>query len=59
MTKCYFGYYRFSIDLDFTWRDQETWAGSGEKELRGKLLDEIRVFASSLVYSLTKYLEAM
>jgi len=48
LTKCYFGYYRFSVDLDFTWKDQKTWVGLGEKELRRKLLDEIKVFASFL-----------
>ena len=42
MTKCYFGYYRFSVDLDFTWRQQEIWSGLGKKELRRKLLSEIR-----------------
>ena len=48
LTKCYFGYYRFSVDLDFTWREQEVWASLGEKELRRTLLAEIRIFASFL-----------
>jgi predicted nucleotidyltransferase component of viral defense system len=48
LTKCYFGYYRFSVDLDFTWREQEMWAGLGEKKLRRKLLAEIKDFASFL-----------
>ena len=24
LVKCYFGYYRFSVDLDFTWKEQKT-----------------------------------
>jgi len=24
LVKCYFGYYRFSVDLDFTWKNQKT-----------------------------------
>ncbi|MEM3448263.1 MAG: nucleotidyl transferase AbiEii/AbiGii toxin family protein [Candidatus Bathyarchaeia archaeon] len=48
LTKCYLGYYRFSVDLDFTWKNQETWTGLGEKELRRELLDEIKVLASFL-----------
>jgi len=48
LVKCYFGYYRFSVDLDFTWRDQDTWAEMGEKELRRNLLEEIRNFGSIL-----------
>jgi len=43
LVKCYFGYYRFSIDLDFTWRNQEIWK-VGEKELRRRLIREIRAF---------------
>jgi len=48
LVKCYFGYYRFSVDLDFTWRDQETWRGLGEKGLRRRLSAEIRSLASFL-----------
>jgi predicted nucleotidyltransferase component of viral defense system len=25
LVKCYFGYYRFSVDLDFTWKDQKVY----------------------------------
>jgi predicted nucleotidyltransferase component of viral defense system len=31
LVKCYFGYYRFSVDLDFTWRNQDTWGGWGRR----------------------------
>jgi len=34
LVKCYLGYYRFSLDLDFTWKNQETWKGLGSKKLR-------------------------
>jgi predicted nucleotidyltransferase component of viral defense system len=47
LVKCYFGYYRFSVDLDFTWRKQEVWE-VGEKELRRKLLNEVKVFGRLL-----------
>jgi len=48
LIKCYFGYYRFSVDLDFTWRDQSVWAGLGKSKLRKSLLARIREFASLL-----------
>jgi predicted nucleotidyltransferase component of viral defense system len=47
LVKCYFGYYRFSIDLDFTWRNQGFWK-VGEKELRRRLLGEIKAFGQLL-----------
>ncbi|RLE55891.1 MAG: hypothetical protein DRJ30_03210 [Candidatus Methanomethylicota archaeon] len=46
LVKCYFGYYRFSVDLDFTWADQKTWKGLGKRKLRKKLLNEIEDFGS-------------
>lgn len=48
LVKCYFGYYRFSVDLDFTWRNQKAWEGLGENELRRRLLTEIKGFTSIL-----------
>jgi len=48
LVKCYFGYYRFSVDLDFTWKNQEVWKGLGKKRLRSELLDKIRGFGSLL-----------
>ena len=41
LVKCYFGYYRFSVDLDFTWQNQKAWMGLGKYELRRCLLKEI------------------
>jgi predicted nucleotidyltransferase component of viral defense system len=40
LVKCYFGYYRFSVDLDFTWKNQKTWETLGKKQLRRSLLEE-------------------
>lgn len=34
LIKCYFGYWRFSEDLDFTWRDQRAWQDEGSKKAR-------------------------
>lgn len=40
LTKCYFGYYRFSVDLDFTFKDQERWEGLSKRSRRGSLVKE-------------------
>ncbi len=48
LVKCYFGYYRFSVDLDFTWRRQETWKNLGKKDLRRKLVEQAERFGSIL-----------
>jgi len=48
LVKCYFGYYRFSVDLDFTWRDQTVWKGLEKRELRRKLVEETGSFGSLL-----------
>ena len=48
LIKCHFGYYRFSVDLDFTWKDQASWSMVGGKELRRRLHEEIDIFGSSL-----------
>jgi len=34
LIKCYLGYFRFSEDLDFTWRGQESFKGMSQKEIR-------------------------
>ncbi|MFA5246986.1 MAG: nucleotidyl transferase AbiEii/AbiGii toxin family protein [Candidatus Micrarchaeia archaeon] len=34
LTKCYLGYYRFSEDIDFTWRKQGEFRGMTQKEVR-------------------------
>lgn len=41
LIKCYFGYYRFSEDLDFTWRKQELWINKSGKQIRKIISTEI------------------
>jgi len=41
LIKTYFGYYRFSEDLDFTWVDQKAFEGKTEKQIRKLLSMEI------------------
>jgi len=48
LVKCYFGYYRFSVDLDFTWKNQAVWKGLGKRKLRRNLLERISDFAGVL-----------
>ncbi|WP_297518299.1 nucleotidyl transferase AbiEii/AbiGii toxin family protein [Thermococcus sp.] len=36
LVKCYFGYYRFSVDLDFTFKNQEKWKKGSQREGGGK-----------------------
>jgi len=37
LIKCYFGYLRFSEDIDFTWRDQSVFKGMSGKRIRSHL----------------------
>ena len=48
LVKCYFGYYRFSVDLDFTWQDRKAWGDLGKYELRRRLLLEMSSLGSLL-----------
>ncbi len=41
LTKAYFGYYRFSEDLDFTWINQKGFEGKSENQIRKMLSKEI------------------
>src|SRR3990172_4222509 len=34
LIKCYLGYFRFSEDIDFTWKDQRVFEGKSQKEFR-------------------------
>jgi len=34
LTKCYLGYYRFSEDIDFTWKDQTIFEGKSQTQIR-------------------------
>jgi len=37
LIKCYLGYFRFSEDIDFTWKDQRVFEGKSQKEIRSYL----------------------
>jgi len=37
LIKCYFGYLRFSEDIDFTWKDQSVFNGMAGKRIRSQL----------------------
>jgi len=41
LTKAYFGYYRFSEDLDFTWMNQKLFENKSENQIRKMLSEEI------------------
>ena len=40
LVKCYFGYYRFSMDLDFTYTCQDRWEKFSKSKKRRKLVSE-------------------
>jgi len=37
LIKCYMSYYRFSEDVDFTWKTQEIFEGMSQKKIRAYL----------------------
>jgi len=41
LIKCYYGYKRFSEDIDFTWKKQSTFKGKSQKWIRDYLSDVI------------------
>ena len=41
LIKCYYGYERFSEDIDFTWKKQKQFAGKSQKAIREHLSGEI------------------
>ena len=44
LIKCYLGYFRFSEDIDFTWRNQKVFEGKSQKEIRhylSNIIDQI------------------
>lgn len=49
LTKAYFGYYRFSEDLDFTWTNQKKFENKTEKQIRKMLSGEINKTMELLV----------
>lgn len=41
LIKCYYGYKRFSEDIDFTWKNQADFQGKSQKQIRNNLSDTI------------------
>ena len=44
LAKCYLDYFRFSEDIDFTWKNQSVFEGKSQKEIRkylSKVIDSI------------------
>ena len=56
LTKAYFGYYRFSEDLDFTWINQKAFEGKSENQIRKMLSKEIKKIME-IIEEVTKELE--
>src|SRR4030042_2871588 len=47
LAKCYLDYFRFSEDIDFTWKDQTVFEGKSQKEVRrylSQVIDRIGAF---------------
>jgi predicted nucleotidyltransferase component of viral defense system len=53
LVKCYLGYYRFSEDIDFTWRNQEVFSDLSVKQQKKKL-DSIKDETLKLVDRISK-----
>lgn len=53
LVKCYFGYYRFSVDLDFTWKHQ-THFNVAKSTLQRRLKEETMSFGKSLMEAAKK-----
>jgi predicted nucleotidyltransferase component of viral defense system len=48
LIKCYLGYFRFSEDMDFTWKKQEAFKGMPRKEIRRRLSKTINTVGKLL-----------
>jgi hypothetical protein len=58
LTKAHLGYYRFSEDVDFTWRHQKDWKGLSTAQVKkrcssiiGDVADEIEAMAADLGFN--------
>ncbi|WXG39985.1 MAG: nucleotidyl transferase AbiEii/AbiGii toxin family protein [Candidatus Freyarchaeum deiterrae] len=52
LIKGYLGYFRFSEDTDFTWKNQEVFEGKSQKEIRSylsKVIDEVGAVLEEIV----------
>src|SRR3989338_361905 len=56
LIKCYFGYYRFSEDLDFTYLSQKEFEGKSEKQIRKTISEKVNR-VSALLYDVPKEFE--
>ncbi len=54
LTKAYYGYYRFSEDLDFTWANQKIFQGKTEKRIRKIISQDINSVMDLLVHASKK-----
>ena len=51
LIKCYLGYFRFSEDIDFTWKQQEVFKGKSQKEIRrylSRTIDKLGVILTDI-----------
>ena len=48
LMKCYFGYYRFSEDLDFTYINQQEWNNKSENQKRRIISEKINEISKSI-----------
>lgn len=48
LVKGYTGYYRFSEDIDFTWRETERWKGLSSNQIRKRCSEEINTIIEKL-----------
>jgi len=55
LAKAYLNYHRFSEDLDFTWKDQQIFAGKGTNQIRGICSGLINEIGDALVEISNKY----
>jgi hypothetical protein len=49
LVKAYTGYFRFSEDLDFTWKDQTKWEGKNPSQVKKECSTEINTILEHLV----------
>jgi len=54
LVKCYFGYYRFSVDLDFTFMNQKKWEGLSKRGRRKALVEEAQKIGN-LIEAIASY----
>lgn len=53
LIKCYLGYYRFSEDIDLTWRNQSIFTNASQKEIR-KTISDLKDKIGEILARITK-----